>query len=53
MSTELVQEIARRIREELGITGVNPFEMTDDMNEASREIFRSVTGGASVFPAAA
>lgn len=53
MSAELIQEIARRIREELGITGVNPFAMTDDMNEASREIFRIVAGDISVFPATA
>jgi hypothetical protein len=53
MSTELIQEIVLRIREELGITGVNPFEMTDDMNAASRDIWHGVTGGASVFPVAA
>ncbi|MFG2789934.1 hypothetical protein [Streptomyces sp. NPDC048419] len=50
MPAELIQEIARRIREELGITGVNPFEMDDEMNHASREIWRSVAGDISVFP---
>ncbi|MEU2401084.1 MULTISPECIES: hypothetical protein [Streptomyces] len=53
MSAETIREIVLRIREELGITGVSPFEMTDDMNEASREIWRGVAGGASVFPSAA
>ncbi|MGC2997536.1 hypothetical protein ACPF8X_03800 [Streptomyces sp. G35A] len=52
MSAELIQEIARRIREELGVTGVSPFEMDDEMSHASREIWRSVTENASVFPTA-
>lgn len=53
MSTELIQEIARRIREELGISGTNPFALDRETNEASREIFRAVAGDVSVFPATA
>ncbi|MBO1333790.1 hypothetical protein [Streptomyces sp. VRA16 Mangrove soil] len=53
MSDELITEIARRIREELGITGSNPFTLDDETNAASREIFRRVAGNVSVFPAAA
>jgi hypothetical protein len=53
VSAELIQEISRRIREELGISGSNPFTLDDDTNEASREIFRNITGNASVFPSAA
>ncbi|MEU2605939.1 hypothetical protein [Streptomyces albus] len=53
MSVELIQEISRRIREELGISGTNPFAQDDNTNDASREIFRRVAGNVSVFPAAA
>lgn len=49
----MIQEISRRIREELGISGSNPFTLDDSTNDASREIFRNVAGDASVFPAVA
>ncbi|MEU3995573.1 hypothetical protein AB0E76_07070 [Streptomyces fungicidicus] len=53
MPVELLQEIAVRIRAELGITGVNPFLQDDETNEASRTLFRMVAGDVSIFPTAA
>ncbi|MFF3140687.1 hypothetical protein ACFVRU_02850 [Streptomyces sp. NPDC057927] len=50
---EQIQIIARRIREELGLTD-SPFERSEAERHASREVFRLVTGGnVSIFPAAA